>query len=334
MDSISTGKTTLIPLTQHAGIRVTIQPSITIAQPSALHKLSSIVAILSSKWSQMINTTKIGDIQMFTGLQKRVSLCMILIIQVDTMNIMDIIGDTVITSGDHTDHTAHTDHHTTGVTIVAWNILMRSTTRTMRNMKNIMKENLAILTLTMMITTTAMTHGTENVILNIMSTHTNSCTTVTHQNISTMRVDHTTTDTALTMDMDHLEVMDIPITWNHHGMSMENTAGMDMMLTMSGIIHITQTTLGLRRLAVKLHPTKMHLITMKLIMRYFTMVNLTILTMRQKSLLRKKKRRKSQRNRSHLHLQQHLHLNLSQSQRKKHQRRLNLLRRIRNLRKR
>ena len=279
----------------------------------------------------MINTTKIGDIKMSTGLQKRASLCMILIIQIDTMNIMDMIGDTVITSGDHT---VDMDLHTTGVTIVAWNILKRSTVKTMGNTTNIMKENMAMHTLTMMITTSVMTAGIEIMILNIVSIHTNLCTTVTHQSISTMRVDHTTTDTALTMDMDHLEVMDIPIIWNHHGMSMENTAGMAMMPTMSGIIHITQTTHGLRRLAVKFHPTKMHLTTTKLIMRYFTMVNLTIPTMRQKSLLTKKKRGKSQRNRSHLHLQQHLHQNLSQSPRKKHQRRLNLLRRIRNLRKR
>ena len=46
----------------------------------------------------MINTMNVGDIQMSIGLQKRVSLCMIVM----TITVMDIMRDMVIMSGDHT----------------------------------------------------------------------------------------------------------------------------------------------------------------------------------------------------------------------------------------
>ena len=254
MDLISTGKITSTPLTQRDGIRATILHSIITAQPSVHRRPLSIVAILSSKWSQMISTTKgTGEIQMFTGLQKRASLFMMSTIHI-MVTVMDI-GDTTATmSGDHI-----------GATIAAWNTLQRIMMKNMKNMVSI--TNSVTLILTMMTTTSAMatimamTHGTESTTLNTMNIHTNSCTMDTHLNFSKViiilisQVVHITTDTALTTEWDHLVAMDIHITWNHHGMRVNTTGKVTMIgkVITNGMNHITQMTHGLRKLAKEMH---------------------------------------------------------------------------------
>ena len=320
MDLISTGKITSTPLTQKDGIRATILHSIITAQPSVHRRPLSIVAILSSKWSQMISTTKgTGEIQMSTGLQKRASLFMMPTIHI-MATVMDI-GDTMATmSGDHI-----------GATIAAWNILQRIMSKNMVSITNSVTLILTMMTTTSaMNTIMAMTHGTESTTLNTMNIHTNSCTMDTHLNFSKViiilisQVVHITMDIALTTEWDHLVVMDIHITWNHHGMRVNTTGKVTMIgkVIMNGMNHITQMTHGLRKLAKEMH--------------------LKSSLKSQAKLLRRRKRSKSQRKKSQL-LVHHLllqrlkqllhHLHPSLSQRKKHQRRLNHLRRKRNQRK-
>ena len=252
------------------------------------------VAILFSKWSQMISTMRISGIitvAMSTGLQKRVSLFMTLIIQTMAMDIGDmiVIGDSAIMNGDHTD------------TILAWSTSKRIMTPLM---KKSTKKNLAMPMLIMMTIIMDLTHGIKNMILS-MNTPMSSCTTVTLQNISkvstipTLKVVHTITATAHIMAWDQLEVMGTLITWNPHGMNQEWTGK----VTMISMLLITQMTLTLSKHANHL--------------------NLKVRLKSQNKLLRRKKRRRSQRKRNQLLLQPQLQ---SLNQRKRHQRRLSLLR--------
>ena len=111
MDMISTGRTTLTPLIQQSGIRVTIPPLTTTARPSAHHKPLYTLETLCSKWSQMINTMKAPTVtvEMSTGLQKRVSQFTIRTTPTTVMDLGDmapgvkiIMNMDMITNSDHT----------------------------------------------------------------------------------------------------------------------------------------------------------------------------------------------------------------------------------------